>query len=633
MVKTLFLLEDPKEIDRVIRDSAQVTGESVFISLSPSASYAFERAHIPYKSLRDYSGGEERYREGLENFRRFERIATIIDKELAHLHNIPTLTPARYAIFNLKILLDVLWTTVHILKTIVDTEQPDHIRLYTVPATFLMRPYAFSNDESVYAEVLNMPGWNIPVEIIRGIDPNVQRYQTQRRKHAFVSRFQTWVTGHDLLFNLGLIVKRAGIGLATMALSHHLFSMDRRPVLIYNSGYNWDDSLAELYRAGMVPVYRIRDENFDKTIKSAEKFDNYREEVCSIFAAHRGMREFDQFLGIDISSFFFERLSQIITRSMQESIIVYPHAREMIRREKIRCLLISVRERAIGHAIVQAAHDEGIPVVSWQHGGAGYCYNPMMPFIEFINSDWHFVFGDNVAASYRSTSEKIGLKREPVFVPMGSSSLDYFRKSEKKLLISRTDKPIVYITTHYLKNIYFISQPYYPAEWDEHLWDIQKQLLDLAKKTPEKQFIIKLHPAHKDKEPLSKYVTDHGITNVEIITSEKTIRELADGAEAMVFDLISTGVLQDLTSDLPVFVYSGLHEIDEEMVLQLKKRAYVYENSQELISALDEYIRTRKVIDYTIDTANSDFIIGYGTDITNNGSTDKVIKKINKILL
>ena len=153
----------------------------------------------------------------------------------------------------------------------------------------------------------------------------------------------------------------------------------------------WSNSIV-----GMVPVYRIRDETFSKAIS---KDNNYQEAVRNVCTVHNGMREFDQILGIEVSAFFFERLSQIIGGSIQESIAAYPLARENIRRKKIRCLLHSTRERAIGHAIVQAAHDERIPVVSWQHGGAGYCYHPMMPFIEFINSDWHFVFGVAVSQS------------------------------------------------------------------------------------------------------------------------------------------------------------------------------------------------------------------------------------------
>lgn len=339
MVKTLFFLEDPEEIEGIIQDSAKIPGMAVYISLSPSASYAFEKTNILYKSIHDYGGGEERYQQGLENFQRFDRIATILDKELAHLHDIPTLTPARYSIYNLKILFDVLWNTIHILKRIIETEQPDFIRLYATPQVKSEeRMYAFSNDESVYAEVFIMPGWNVPIKIIQEPDPDIPDQRIMDQKNTTVSRLLAWIKEQDLFFNLGLIGKKEGFGSAATAFYYYITCWHRKPVLIYNSGYNWDDSLVELYRAGMVPVYRIRDETFNKAIS---KDENYREEVRKVCTVHPGMREFDQILGIEVSTFFFERLSQIVGRSIQESSGVYPLVRRIIHQKKIRCLLHS----------------------------------------------------------------------------------------------------------------------------------------------------------------------------------------------------------------------------------------------------------------------------------------------------
>jgi hypothetical protein len=630
MVKTLFFLEEPEKIDQVILDSEKNTDQSVFISLSPSASYAFERSGIPYKSIRDYGGGEERHCQGLENLQRIDRIVTILDNELAHLHAVPTLTPARYSVFNLKILFDVLWNAIYLLKRIIDIEQPEYVRLYATPLTKSGNTvYAFSNEESVYAEILEMPGWNVPVEIIRKINPDIPDLGDAGRRKTLFSRLPAWIKERDLMFNLGLIGKRKGIIPAAKVFFYSITCWHRKPILIYNTGYNWDDALVELYREGMVPVYRIWDDTFN-TINSLDT--TYRDEVRKICSVHPGMREFDHVLGITISRFFFERLSQIVGRSIQESIAVYPFARQMITRKKIHCLLTSTLEHATGHALVQAAHDTGIPVISWQHGGAGYCYHPVMPFIEFINSDWHFVFGEGVARSYRSTSERVGLKKIPVFVPVGSSSLDFFYIRERRSAINQADKPVVYITTSYMRNIYLMSQPYDPVEGNEHIWDMQTHILNLAKKNPDKEFIIKLHPVHKDKEPLMTYLMDHEIHNVKLVTTEMTVRELTDIAGIVIFDLISTGILQVFTSDLPVFVYTRLHGIEPEIISQLKKRAYVHDNIGTLTAHIDEYIKTKGPAQGPVDFKNKDFLLEYGTDIHTHNSAEKAAIKLNEII-
>jgi hypothetical protein len=624
VIKTVILLEDALSIQSVIKDSNHISGEKVFIPLSSGALYAFEQQKVTYRPLNDYGGGDERYQEGLKNFQRFDRLVTILDKELAHYHDIPTLKPARYSIFDLKMLLDVLWTKIHILKTIIEREHPDSVRLYTsYPTKSDSGIYDFSNDESVYAAVLNMPGWLVPVEIIQG--DHIDSIESHRWKAIYNKSIRFFM--RVIFFSdMRRVIYR--IGIAGREFYCIVTCWNRKPVLIFHAGYNWDDSLVELYRAGFCPVYRAIN-------KISDRLDNrtpdYCEGVSQVCSLHPSLREFDHILGIDVSVFFFNHVSYIIGNSIRESIISYNKTRKKIRQKKIRCLLLSIRDRAIGHAIVQAARDAGIPVVSWQHGGWGYCDAPMALFVEFINSDYHFVFGNGVAESGCKNAVKFDYQQVPVFVPVGSSSLDNFWKGSKKTSITAY-KPIVYITTHYIQNIYLISHPFDPIGWNEHLWSIQKRVMDLAREVPQREFIIKLHPLHNDKEPLISYVKDHQISNVTLINSEVSVRKLTDIADIIIFDLISTGILQVLTSDNPVFVYSGLHVIDPEPILTLKKRAYVSQNPEEFIYYIKEYIRSRKVNDYPIDTTNSEFLMRYGTDIHTHHSAGNAVAKLNEIL-
>ena len=191
---------------------------------------------------------------------------------------------------------------------------------------------------------------------------------------------------------------------------------------------------------------------------------------------------------------------------------------------------------------------------------------------------------------------------------------------------------MAYISTWYLRNIYIISQQYDPFDWDEHLWLIQKQIIDLAERNPEKEFIIKLHPVHKNKEPLLRYVTDRGIKNVKIVSSEMTVRELTDIADIMIFDLISTGILQVLTSDMPVFVYTGLHSIDSDPLSELKKRAFVYNNIWEFKENIQNFLNGKPDSINPVNSLNTDFLKKYGTDIKSQNSAYIAIKKLKEII-
>jgi len=256
----------------------------------------------------------------------------------------------------------------------------------------------------------------------------------------------------------------------------------------------------------------------------------------------------------------------------------------------------------------------------------------MMPFIEFINSDWHFVFGEGVSGSYRQTSEKIGLEKIPVFIPAGSSSLEYFRSSARNTSVPPENRPVVYITTHYLNNLCPISQPCNPSSWNESLWDMQKQFMDLAKQHPEKRFILKLHPIHTDQEPHKSYLEDHGIDNVQLMTSEMTPRELTDIADILVLDLVSTGILQVLTSDRPVFVYSGLYQIDDDVIRLLEKRTCIADDPATLIHAIGEYIRSGQVPGMNADPADSEFFTRYGTGVHDRPGAQVAVGKLKELL-
>ena len=627
----MILLEDLENISSVLEDMNTISGEKLFVSLTPSVSYAFERSNIPYKSIRDYHNDECLY-QGLENIKRIERITTILDNELGYINKISTLNPAKYSIFNLKLLFDGLWTVILVLKSIIEIEKPDFICLYTSHSIRSdIGRYAFINDESVYAEIMALDGWHIPIEIIQY--NRVKNEST--RETAETTKIEvillSFLKKHDFLFNLGLIWKREGAGAVIRSFFYSLRSRPHKPILIYNSGYNWDDSLIEFYRQGMYPIYRITDESFES---SCSPFPDYGDEVRRVCTQNPAMREYDSILGIDVSDFFYKRLSQIIGASIAESVASYQSAQKIIQRKKIRCLLVSTRENASGNAVIQAAKDCGIPVISWQHGGGGYAFWPMIPAIEFYNSDVHFVFTEKVAQNYINTAERVGMHQKPAFFPVGSSSLDYIYKQRKKTSHGPSQKKcILYITTHYEKNVFLISHPFDPFGFDEHLWSLQKKIMDLAAAFPKNEFIIKLHSTHTDKEPLKVYKNDHHITNLQILSSEKSLMELTDIADFVIIDHITTGILQILTNDIPVFVYNGLSLADNETIVSLKKRAYVYHDIETLITDLGKYISDRTAFNPKVDITNTDFIINYGTDVELLNSAEKAVKKLKELII
>ncbi|MDD1664376.1 MAG: hypothetical protein LUQ32_03395, partial [Methanomicrobiales archaeon] len=468
--------------------------DAVLISLTPSASYSLDRRNIPHRSLQSYAGGEDLYRTGLDNFGRMENLFRVLDPELKTLHGIPTLEPARYSIYNLKILIDVLYTSIALIQRIIHKERPDTI---CIPLKRVheerVRRYAFSNEESVYATILSLDGWKVPVEFLEPGTTAAPGPQTTVNYPPVSQQLRRWISSRVPLVNAGILLKRRNALSASRAYFKGLLKRSGGPVLIYGSGYNWDDALVELYRDGWRPIHRIADEMAGAPSPSPHP----RDTVQDILEALPQLQEIKQFLSIDTWPFLSERISAIVSGSIAESVESYRHARGIIAEKGVRALLISTREGAAGHAAVQAARDAGIPVISWQHGGAGYSFHPMMPYIECVNADLHLVYGSLVEVKYRQDIAWLGWKDRPSIRAVGSSSLDRMRARVPRDKGRGDDGPVLYVTTAYLQNIFIISQPFDPIGWDERLWEVQKRVIDLAGRFPDREFIVKLHPTHR----------------------------------------------------------------------------------------------------------------------------------------
>ena len=564
--------------------------DTILIPLSPSASYFLHRRNIPQKSLLSYGGGEDIYHTGLDNFRRLENLSQVLDPELRKLHGIPSLEPARYSLFQLKILLDVLYTSIAIIQRIIHEEQPDAI---SIPVKRIpekeTRRYAFSNEESVYSTILSMEGWKVPVTFLEWETTPAPNSPSAAGYHHPGEPMHRWIHSRDSLVNAGILLKRRNMFSGSTAYVRGLFRASGGPVLIHGSGYNWDDALADLYREGWRPIHRMTGEMAGAPLPSSP----FTQTVRDILDTHPRLQELKQFLSIDTSRFLSERISTIISDAAVESVESYRSTRSMIAEKGIRALLTSARDRAAGHAAVQAARDEGIPVISWQHGGSGYAFHPMMPCIECINTDLHLAFGTNAEEKYREAMEWLGWKDRPPVVAVGSSSLDWMRARLSGTRQRGNDGPVLYVTTLYLHNIFQISQPFHPIGRDERLWEFQRKVIDLAGQFPEREFIIKLHPTHRSREPIGSYILDSGRTNVRCITHESSLEDLLPRSSLILFDLVSTGILQAMLTAKPIFLYSGLYGLDQSALALLQKRVIVSHDPGDFIGNVTGYLEGR----------------------------------------
>ena len=569
-----------------------------------------------------YAGGDDIYRTGLDNFGRLERIFGAIDPELKDLHGIPSLEPARYTAYNLKILLDVLYSSIAVTQRIIEQERPGSILIPTrqIPGG-KTRQYAFMNEESVFATILSFDGWNVPVAFLEQDTVSPPELQENAGPPSLRAWLRRRIRSSSPLMNAVLAAKQRNLLAASRAFFRGLVKGSGGPVLIYGGGYNWDDALSELYWEGWRPIHRLGDEMAGEYPPPTR----FRNAVREILESHPRLQELARFRAIDTGPYLSERISAIVSDSIAESMESYRVTQELITEKGIRALLISVRERAAGHAAVQAARDAGIPVVSWQHGGAGYTFHPIMPYIECVNADLHLVFGTPVEERYRRDIAWLGWRARPSIKAVGSSSLDRMTARVSRDKGRWDDGPVLYVTTAYLQNIFIISQPSDAIGWDEHLWEVQKRVIDLAGRFPDREFIVKLHPSPMSREPLGSYILDSGNSNIRCITNEAKLEDLIPRSSIILFDLVSTGILQALLTEKPVFLYSALSQLDETASTLLKKRAVVSASLDEFIASVADYINRNPGLRASSPPGSMDFIRAYGVHEADGMSAQRAV--------
>lgn len=236
---------------------------------------------------------------------------------------------------------------------------------------------------------------------------------------------------------------------------------------------------------------------------------------------------------------------------------------------------------------------------------------------EFLDSDIHLVFGEGVKKRYDTTYRQAGSHKVPEFVVVGSS---WFDEEQKKIQPDCTRScrsgPVLFITEFFNFNLYYNSTPFDSAIICDHFWQVQRRFLDLAANNRGVDFVFKLHPADFKGEPSREYAEDHKLKNLRFIVQEHTVAELMSSASVIVIDFVATSVLQTLLSGKPVFIYTGMYQMDERALALLKKRAFIYDKFEDLCCDIEIFFSEglRPLLKrYGTDLENTEFIREFGT--------------------
>lgn len=632
--KILILLESKEQVIDCLTWIDELKDEIIIIALSPSAMYELGRNGLSYKIPEEYYDAEELYEVGLNNFEIVEKMCKIIDTEIQHQgpeFKYLGIEPAMFSFYSAKIVYDAITIRIFQLSKISTIEKPSVIYVYDslkYPfGAYDSAPYVrFDQRESLYSQILTLRNWKFSVKMLKN-PVQCEDLNCESTTHTVSSNVKTkskvWLTEHPLFYDLALNLQKKGSIGSIYWFKQSLFQKKGSAVLLYGAGYNWDDIYDNLIVEGIHPIFRTLD-NFDWLNRANDLDLASLNEAWFKLDANSDLKHFFVFNDVDFSIILKNRFEYLVKRMSLACLIAARETMSFIEKKGIKAVIASTLSTCVGHSVAQAAHNCKIPVVTWQHGGYGMTkFHPLIGYCDFINSDFHFVFGDGVNIFHHIDAEKYGTK----IVSVGSSSLELMVSRSTDMKVNTKEQSIIYITSAYMGNELNIST--YPPISDTLFWSTQKSIVDILGKHPEKSITIKLHPSTTGTHILESYVLDKGYHNFKFIRREKSFSELLQMSDVVIIDLPFTTILQALMTKKPVFVYTGHVHYNEDAHSLLSKRAICLQDLNGYLSELDKYLDNGV---YKADLNDTEFIERYGFSFKNGSVRKRAGQELKTII-
>jgi hypothetical protein len=603
--KRVVILENPDNFDAFLflRNQEEV----LCIATTPEVSYLLEKNHELYIPVDNYIGSDEITRRGMSAFETIDRLCRSVDKQLQGEHEILrefSLRPAGDNFQYVKVLYDVLIITTRRVQAILETEQPSVVITFSRQAgSVIPKDVPFHPGENLFDIVMKGIPWGCQHISVDGSSHKLKGGAGSMGVPRMISvknHIRTTLPG---IYSLAHVLQRSGICGGLDFIKTALFRARRRKrvLCISGYGYDWMNVLNDLAATDFSIIYTQND-----GIRRERK--PYRISVPPSVIKEACICE-----GTDFSGLFLERMVRELEASLEEAYEEAPRIKKMLERSSPCAILCSTKSNFSDHITAHIAHNTGIPVVSWQHGAAGFFQYPLQKYVELDDSTTHLVWGpgvrDQIAKEFPGTAAMV--------VPVGSIMLinEFTRGNDK-----RTDA-ILYVTTNYFHNSLYIG--YAHKIQDIHFWETQKEIIKQLGAIS-RDTVIKLHPGFTQCAHFSDYISDQGFTNIRLITNNPSFTSLLHESEIIIIDFPSTTLLQAIASRKTVFVLIRFLELTNTAKQLLKKRAYCADDTREFLEMIEAYLQG-KPISQRPDPDNSEFLEMYGISSRDGLVSERVI--------
>ncbi|NYT04892.1 MAG: hypothetical protein GKC04_00750 [Methanomicrobiales archaeon] len=578
------------------------------VAVTPEVCDALEARGMAYLPLSDAIDPERLFAESLALYHSVEAFSDAVDAHLAGIF--PDVArcdahPARDNFFSLYLLFDILLVRSTILKVLLEQTSPDMIIAFADDGPVPVRVpggMPFTRDERIFPLLLRCNG--APPAVLCTGQPR-REGRSPSGQPALAGRIKRDIRRHPLLRSLAAaFLAEGGPGGAGLCLALLGNLLAGKPaVAIIGFGYNWDYIFPHLVRTGYVPLHLPEGAGNGTDAPPPAGLI-----PADLLAAYGTLG------GLDASSIIADRATPLLWDAVAATPSCAAVVKEVIRRWRPCAFLCSTKTTFREHFAARTARKSGIPVISWQHGAAGFFRYPLLAHTECANTDLHLVWGEGVRSALATDSEGASACRHE---PVGS----YHLQSLPDFPPPPRPFPILYVTTSY-----FLSHYYFGYEHrldDIGLWHTQKTILDTIGAAGVAS-VLKLHPGEEHTGPLLRHLAERGISSVSVVRGERTMQECLLEAGTVIIDFPSTTLLEALASGRTVFVLLAHFVLSEHATMLLKKRAYCSDDPASFARIIGRFCRGEP-LDQSPDTANTEFLEYYGIYRGDHGAAGRAV--------
>jgi hypothetical protein len=610
------ILERPVDVPTLLALPAFSRGSCLVVATSPGVCWELEKHEVPYRSLEDYCSPEELYQIGRENFRTVDRICALLDESLSQqLDTLQgVLKPATDNHQFIKFLYDALSIRIHLLRRLVTKERASQVITMGQPGGLGLHDYygPLTEEENIFPALLDLRGWPCRhVRIDRPADDGTSEGFSRPAKNP--GRVGRFLRTRSLVIDSYTTAKIHGMAAAAGIMGLSLRNLFHRRKYLYIATYshNWYAMIPHFYRKGYSTVHL---KTFNQTLQEAGRSLD--------ITLPLSLREFCTCGPVDFTQLFMEYLLHLFQVYRECAPSLARTIDDLFRSKPPEALLFGARPSFLEQIPAHIAQKRGIPVITWQHGGAGYFDQPIQLYDELMNSDFHFAWGP----STRDQMARDDLNRFPCRIcAVGSMECESIHRSSPSY--TRREYAL-YVTSMYNLSRFIVAYRYPPR--DNHLWAVQKQILQCLARhcTPT---IFKMHPTSGQEGHILEYLKDPAFRTIAVIKGERRFADLIPDADFIVIDGPSTVLIQGAATTKPLFVLLSFIRLTDEAEELLRKRAFCYRTLDEILAALANHLEGRDM-DQHPDVNNTEFLEQYGICSTTEPVGTRALAALDRIL-